>query len=173
MRTNLIYDQISERTAEALKQQMAHLSDMAAHSNNRERFKSMEHGAQIMLDILRSDPICDQGTRNWMSGLTRDQLQRAIEIAQDLIKEKTNQGKVTLFGVFKNNDAEWHLSRDEAEACFLAAASDIVKKSNPELSLERRKVPTEELAEYIGEARAAALLSDRQDLIEPSLGKKP
>jgi len=161
MADGAIYNQLSDSTKKAIDEQIAYLNKCADEyfPEEKERFTTLREGAQTVLRILMSDKICDTGTTAWLKNLDRNQLEHAISSAKEILKAKTSQGKVALFGVFGGKDgSKWYGDKDEAESYYLVAAKESLSKRYPEVSIEKRLVPIEELAEFLGEEIAATYL---------------
>lgn len=95
-------------------------------------------------------------TREFLQGLSYDQLIKAREIVNDLIDEKQRETKVPLWRVC--DDAVvygWFPETDYLKAanCLSETARDLVEKGyqNEELHLELYKVHESELSDYLGD----------------------
>lgn len=162
MKSNAIYEQINESTKEIIRQQVEHLEKLSSEADEKSEasyYETMYRGAKTVLSILENDPISKPGTSNWLNQMDREQLQFAIEEAQRILKQKSSLGKVRLYGVFPDNsETKWFYEKEKADQYFMASAAEELKSRHPEVSLERRLVPIEELAEYIGKEAADELL---------------
>lgn len=83
-----------------------------------------------------------------------------MRCSQARIKEIESKGQVRIFGVFKGrSNFAWFGIRADAEAAFLQAAIEVAGERYPEVSIDPRLVPVEELAEYLGEKAAFDFLA--------------
>lgn len=105
---------------------------------------------------------------DYIKGKTDEQLKHLIEVATARLKEIKSAGKVNLFGVFRGQTSDkWFTNAEDAKAHFIDKAKDEVHSPYPEMSMETRKVPVEELADYLGEAEAKAFLATNPEIIKP------
>jgi len=100
--------------------------------------------------LLENESIAKQGTYAFLNHLDRDQLEYAISAAKEIKKLKTDIGKVELFGIFGGDKgSEWFYDEGLAKEAYLRAASESLSGPCPEVSFESKKVPAEELEEYL------------------------
>lgn len=96
----------------------------------------------------------------YVRALTKEQLNFLIERAQLRLVEIATEGYVELYGVFGGNKTRWFESKKYAEAFFLTTAKQVLSENYPELSMEKRKVPLNELAEYLGKEKAESIIKN-------------
>ena len=159
MSESYIINLITEETKKKIEGQLSHLKNMAEEEAYRKEFSAMLQGAKTVIRILENEPITKQGTNAFLNHLDRDQLDYAIEYAKEIKKEKTNIGKVELFGVFGGKkSSEWFWDEDKAKQAYIAAATESLDRPYPEISFDTRKVPAEELEEYLSKDDAEQAL---------------
>jgi hypothetical protein len=153
---------LSDSSKEKILDQIKHLEQLSNEDEEKVRFQQMLKGAKTILNIIEDDPIGRKGTDNFLGCLDRGQLEYAISSAERILKAKSSLGYVSLFGVFGGDDgAQWFLKIEDAENCYLEVAKESLKSSRPEISLEKRKVPLEEIRDYLKEADADELIKSR------------
>lgn len=159
MSESYIINLITEETKKEIEGQLAHLKNMSEEEEYRKEFSAMLQGAKTVIWILENESIAKQGTNAFLNHLDRDQLDYAIESAKEIKKEKTNIGKVELFGVFGGKkSSEWFWDEDKAKQAYIAAATESLDRPYPEISFDTRKVPAEELEEYLSKDDAEQAL---------------
>ncbi len=105
---------------------------------------------------------------DYIKGQTDEQLKHLIEVATARLKEIKSAGKVVIHGVFCGHaNSKWFTDKAIAQAHFVDKAKDESLRPYPEMSLEKRVVPVEELADYLGEAEAKAFLATNPEIIKP------
>lgn len=105
---------------------------------------------------------------DYIKDKTDEQLKHLIEVATARLKEIKSAGKVKLFGVFCSRvNSKWFTNSQAAKDHFIEIAKDEVNSRFPEISMENRIVPVEELADYLGEAEAKAFLATNPEIIKP------
>lgn len=150
MSESYIINLITEAAKTEIEGQVKHLKDMSEDEEYKKEYSAMLQGAKTVIWILENESIAQQGTRAFLNHLDRGQLDYAISEAQALKKMKTDIGKVKLFGVFGGNKgSEWFYDEDKAKNAYILAATESLSSTYPEISLDTRKVPAEELKEYL------------------------
>lgn len=159
MSESYIINLITEETKKVIEGQLAHLKSMAEEDEYKKEFSTMLQGAKTVIWVLENESIAQQGTRAFLNHLDRGQLDYAIEEAKKLKKQKTDIGKVKLFGVFGGKKgSEWFYDEDKAKKAYVAAAVESLEKPYPEVSFDNRNVPAEELGDYLNKADAEQAL---------------
>ena len=152
MSESYLIELITEEAKRTIEGQIEHLKTMASEDEYRKEFSAMLQGAKTVIWVLENESIGQQGTRAFLNHLDRGQLDYAIKEAERIKKQKTDIGKVELFGVFGgNNGAEWFWEKDKAKEAYILAATESLDKPYPEISFDTRKVPAEELEDYLKE----------------------
>jgi hypothetical protein len=147
-----IIELLKKSTLAAIKEQVDYLSNAKEQPDtfDQERFAALHDGAKTVLNIIESDPICEQGIDTYLNTLDRDQLEHAITSAQNLIKQRTSLGQIMLHGVFPGRKAnKWFADIDDAKIFFLAAAEIELTQRYPEIRMSSDLFPVEEAGEYI------------------------
>ena len=159
MSESYIINLITEETKKEIEGQLAHLKNMSGEAEYKREFSAMLQGAKTVIWILENESIAQQGTRAFLNHLDRDQLDYAIEEAKRIKKQKTDIGKVKLFGVFGGKKgSEWFWDEGVAKKAYVLAATESLEKPYPEISFDTRKVPAEELEEYLSKDDAEQAL---------------
>ena len=147
-----IINLLSEKTKLEIEGQIQHLKTMSEDDEYKKEFSAMLQGAKTILWLLENESIAQHGTVNFLKHLDRDQLDYAIEKAKELKKEKTNIGKIDIFGVFGGKSrSNWFHDYELAKQAYLKAAEESLSNPYPEISFEKRLVPIEELSSYLSD----------------------
>jgi hypothetical protein len=155
MNEGAIYNQISDKTKQAIDDQISHLENCAEnfYPEEKERFTNLRDGAKTVLNILLSDKICATGTTAWLMNLDYDQLVFAKEKASELIQRKNDEVKVKLWGVlsdFKPN--KWFKECSEAEQYLkdnISEYLDCMKGKRNKFKIDYTMVLPSEVEEYL------------------------
>ena len=159
MKSAPIIELLSELTRKSIQEQVSWLEKLSNEDEDKLRFKNMVKGAETIINIIENDPIGERGTTNFLNNLDREQLKYAISSAQEILQKKSSLGMVLLFGVFGGaNGAKWFTEAEDAKSDYLEAAKESLKDRRPEISLEERKVPLEEVEGYLGSQKANELI---------------
>jgi len=150
MSESYIINLITESAKVEIENQINHLESMSKEDEYKERYSAMLQGAKTVIWLLENESIAKQGTYAFLNHLDRDQLEYAISAAKEIKKLKTDIGKVELFGIFGGDKgSEWFYDEGLAKEAYLRAASESLSGPCPEVSFESKKVPAEELEEYL------------------------
>ena len=159
MNESYIINLITEETKKEIEEQITYLKNMADGRHHKEEFATMLRGANTVMYVLGKESISQQGTRAFLDHLDRDQLDYAIEEAKKLKKQKTDIGKVKLFGVLGGkHSAGWYWDEGTAKKSYVEAAVESLETPWPEVSFDTREVPAEELEDYLSKADAEEAL---------------
>lgn len=106
----------------------------------------------------------------YVQSLTSDQLTHLIEQAQKRLVEIASEGHVVLYGVFGGSKTKWFEIKHDANDYFMQAAKEALTDSYPEVSMEKRRVKLNELAEYLGKEKAKSIIENGSLIVKKDGG---
>jgi hypothetical protein len=169
--SKMIIEFLNDTIKQVLTAQVSHLDNGSKSEHfsddERARFKAMVDGANTLLNILHSTSLGGEGTTTFLNHLNREQLLFAIEEAQRLLKQQTDQGNVKLFGVYTSQGNQWHTESARAKQAFVEAAQAEIAEGRryPKVEMDSMLVPIEELGAYLGDTEAKAFLEAHPEKI--------
>ncbi len=160
MTQSVIYELLLDKSKSEIQGQIAHFEKLAkeapeeetASHYNRHSYADMLDGAKMILNIITTDPIGKEGTRNWLHNLSYSQLEYARDTAVELIKKKDDEEKVKIWCVQTTHSSVYYFKEyDDAASKLKKLISDEIKKKRSvrDAELIQISVRESELSEYI------------------------
>ena len=106
---------------------------------------------------------------DYVSKLEVAQLENLIKIAGDRLVKLKSEGEVKIFGVFSSSaNVGWFGFKHDADKKYLEEAERSLQGRYPEVSMDIRLVPIEELKDYLGEENTKELMDSNPKVIKPA-----
>lgn len=105
-----------------------------------------------------------------INSLNKDQLEHVIECIKVRKSEISSQGYVRLYGVSDGHVLNWYADETDAHSCFMDMAKSSLRDEYPEVSLVKKNVDLDDLAEYIGEANANLIIEQGTLVVKSKWG---
>lgn len=158
MADGAIYNQIREAVQKDIDAQVEHLKGLIdSIPESKERYIIMHEGAQTVLNVLKRDAICSQGTTAWLKNLDYEQLVFAKEKCTELINKKDDEEKIKIWYTKSDlivdfDDDGYYLTYEEAVEGLLKIIKDNSKENankRNSLGIYPIMVRESELSSYI------------------------